>query len=135
MVQGLIDAKGKMIIELEGVWRPITRESPKPNRADIMQSLANHYVVSTNASDIEASWEKKFFSTIKNWLGMEKDKSKIVCHCYDKQGTLIWSSAWIRYETKCIMIITGALLVALIARPRRRRSADGQNECRESSST
>ena len=52
--------------------------------------------------------------------GDTETDTETLCHAYDKEGNLIWSSAHLSYESKCWLVFGLALPVMFFTRPKRR---------------
>ena len=117
--KGFLDTKGRPVIQLADGPRW------KSFRHDFMfrhavPDFGDFYVV---GADVDPTWLRSRWSALMAWI-KDDDSLRIdkdwLCLCYDKDGTLIWSSQWIRFETKCHMAIALCLMVAFIARPRKK---------------
>ena len=74
----------------------------------------------------EVGWWKSCVNKVTGWFtGAAPSGLVQVFHTYDKDGHLIWSSRWMRKETKAWIALGVVLLVLLIVlwRDRRRRAA------------
>ena len=124
-VKGVINTKGEMIIKLEGgEWIQLGQsETDTYIFRDLFPSPPDYYVASTNSGDLKGHWVQAYWRKIQGWLRGESLEEHAVCHCYYKDGTLIWSSAQLSYEAKCIFVLVSALILAFFVRPKRKRDS------------
>ena len=67
------------------------------------------------AGPMELEGSRAWMERLKSWLaGEEYSASTGVCHVYNKQGDLIWSSTWLRKTTKAWLLLISALMILLV---------------------
>ena len=135
-LDGWIDSKGELVIDLRGgVWLPPRywgdgewEINPLFGGVRKLETgiRYGHYVA---ARPYKPSKLRSYLDRFSAWLGIASKNSGPIpeCRCYHKDGKLIWSSTWVRFETKCLIVLGISLFLAFIFRPRlgrRRRKKD-----------
>ena len=131
-LNGWVDSQGELVIDLRGgAWRTpeiwndqiwILGATPWEVPMTEYGVRYGHYVV---AREYQPTWIRQKLDAFSTWLGVTAETTDPVpeCRCYHKDGKLIWSSIWIRFETKCLIVLGISMLVALLLRPRKRKTA------------
>ena len=71
--------------------------------------------VYTVAGEQKLSGMRKWYAVVTGWLdGHEQPLTEAVYRAYNKHGSIIWESTWMRYTTKAWLYLVTALLVLLV---------------------
>ena len=129
---GFRNDSGRSVFRLpKGRWYPTIWSYRRRNMAEFTSdiswiedglSLMGTHLYAVSKTVPVSPWRTRIHKW-KGWIGLGEDEPlpelEELCHAYDADGNIVWSSAWLPFESKCWLVFGFAVFVAFIARPRR----------------